>query len=75
MKSNTLTFLAFLGPIVSLVALLVSAPAAAIAVTATGVLSILVVDYGRRIDPVRLTAEVIPFSSSRRIPAGLGRAA
>ncbi len=75
MKSNTLTLLAFLGPIVSLAALLVSAPAAAIAFTVTGVLSILVVDYGRQIDPVRLTAEVIPFRSSRRTPAGLGRAA
>jgi hypothetical protein len=75
MKSNTLTVLGFLAAIVAFVALPVSAPAAAVAFTATGVLSILVADYGRSIEPVRVTAEVVPFQSSRRTPAGLDRAA
>jgi hypothetical protein len=56
MKSITLPVTAFLAAIAAFVLLPVSAPAAAIAFTVTGVLSILVADYGRPIEQVRLTA-------------------
>jgi hypothetical protein len=41
----------------------VSAAAAAIAFTATGLLSVLVADYGRTLAPVRAPAEILPFDA------------
>ena len=75
MKSNTLTVLAFLAAIAAFAILPVNATAAAISFTVAGVLSILMADYGRSIEPVTVAAEVLPFSPGRRTPAGLGRAA
>jgi hypothetical protein len=56
MKSITLPVITFLAAIAAFVILPVSAPAAAIAFTVTGVLSILVADYGRSVETVRLAA-------------------
>jgi hypothetical protein len=75
MKSTTLPAVAFLAAIAAFVLLPVSAAAAAIAFTLTGVLCMLVADYGRTIEPVRPAAEIIPFDSGRRTPACLNRAA
>jgi hypothetical protein len=52
-----------------------SAPAAAIAFTVTGVLAVLVADYGRNVEPLRLPAQAIPFTLDRGTPSGLREAA
>ena len=56
MKTITLPVITFLAAIAAFVILPVSAPAAAIAFTVTGVLSILVADYGRPVGTVSLSA-------------------
>jgi hypothetical protein len=56
MKSITLPIVTFLAAIAAFVLLPMSAPAAAIAFTVSGVLSIVVADYGRPVGTSRLTA-------------------
>jgi hypothetical protein len=56
MKSITLPIVTFLAAIAAFVLLPMSAPAAAIAFTVTGILSILVADYGRPFATARLAA-------------------
>jgi hypothetical protein len=63
MKSNTLPIASFLAAVVAFVMLPMSASAAAIAFTVTGVLAVLVADYGRDIEPLALPARAIPFVS------------
>jgi hypothetical protein len=75
MKNSTLLFSAFLATLVAIVVLPVGAAAAAIAFTATGLLSVLVADYGRSIEPVRAPAQVVPFGSPDCRAAALRRAA
>ena len=74
MKHSTLLFTAFLATLVAIVVLPVSAAAAAIAFTATGLLSVLVADYGRTLAPARAPAEILPFDAPRA-KAALRRAA
>jgi hypothetical protein len=75
MKSNTLPIASFLAAVAAFVMLPMSAAAAAIAFTVTGVLAVLVADYGRNVEPLRLPAQAIPFISNRGTPAGLREAA
>ena len=75
MKSNTLPIVSFLAAVVAFVMLPMSAPAAAIAFTVTGVLAVLVADYGRNVEPLRLPAQAIPFTLDRGTPSGLREAA
>lgn len=75
MKSNTLPIASFLAAVVAFVMLPMSAPAAAIAFTVTGVLAVLVADYGRNVEPLRLPAQATTFTSRHRGPAGLREAA
>ena len=63
MKSNTLPIASFLAAVVAFVMLPMSAPAATIAFTVTGVLAVLVADYGRSIEPLKLSAQARPFMS------------
>jgi len=63
MKNSTLLFAAFLATFVAIIVLPVGAAAAAIAFTSTGLLSVLVADYGRTLAPVRVPAEVVPFGA------------
>lgn len=63
MKNSTLLFTAFLATFVAIIVLPVGIAAAAIAFTATGLLSVLVADYGRNLAPVRAAAEIVPFGA------------
>lgn len=63
MKTSTLPLKAFLAVLVAIIFLPVGATAAAIAFTATGLLSILTADYGRNLEPVRIPAEILPFGA------------
>jgi hypothetical protein len=74
MKHSTLLFTAFLATLVAIVVMPVSVAWAAIAFTATGLLSVLAADYGRTLEPVRCPAEILPFNDPRA-KAALRRAA
>jgi hypothetical protein len=65
MKTSTLPVLSFLAALAALVLLPVSLPAAAVAVTVTGITTILAADYGKTLEPLRAQAPVVPFSLSR----------
>jgi hypothetical protein len=75
MKTSTLPLKAFLAVLVAIIFLPVGATAAAIAFTATGMLSILAADYGRSLEPVRVPAEIVPFGAPPCRAAALCEAA
>jgi hypothetical protein len=75
MKSNSITVSAFLAAIAAVAFLPVSATAAGLALTTTGIMSVLVSDYGRNADPVLAAAPVLPFPSPGCAKAGLREAA
>jgi hypothetical protein len=75
MKTSTLPVTAFLAVLVAIIVLPVGAAAAAIAFTATGLLSVLAADYGRSLEPVRIPAEILPFGAPARRSAALCEAA
>jgi hypothetical protein len=74
MKSNVLSLSTFLAAVAAIVLLPMSAAAAGVAFTVTGVLAVLVGDYGRPLQPVAPRAEVVPFPAAN-LSAGLRRAA
>ena len=65
MKTNTnvLPAKVLLAALVAVIVLPVGAAAACAAVTATGMLSVFMADYGRTIEPVGVSAEVVPFDA------------
>jgi hypothetical protein len=65
-KSNSLLISAFLAAIAAIALLPVSATAAGLAITVTGILPVIFSDYGRNISPVRAPAPVVPFRSPGR---------
>jgi hypothetical protein len=65
MKNSILPIIAFLAAISAFVLLPVSAVAATIAVSVTGILALLAGDYARSVEPVRAPAPVVPFDLSR----------
>lgn len=75
MKTNTLPLIAFLASLAAFVFLPVSAVAASIALSVTGVVSVLVADYGRNVEPLKTHSRVIPFNAPARPSAGLREAA
>jgi hypothetical protein len=75
MKTNVLPLIAFAAAIAAFVILPVSAVAASIAVSVTGIASILVADYGRDIEPLRAGPEIIPFDAPGRLQGALREAA
>jgi hypothetical protein len=75
MKANALPIIAFLAAIAAFVFLPVSAVAASIAVSVTGMASVLAGDYGRSIEPLRTASRLIAFDAPSRPSAGLREAA
>lgn len=75
MKTNVLPLIAFAAAIAAFVILPVSAVAASIAVSVTGIVSILVGDYGRNIEPLRAGPTIIPFDAPGQSQAELRKAA
>jgi hypothetical protein len=65
MKTNLLPVIALLAAIAAFALLPVSAAAASIAVSVTGLASLLTADYGRNLEPVRAPAPIVPFGMSR----------
>jgi hypothetical protein len=63
MNSNSLLISAFLSAVAAVALLPVSATAAGLAITATGILTVLFSDYGRDMGPVRTPAPIVPFRS------------
>jgi hypothetical protein len=66
MNSNSILISAFLSAIAAVALLPVSATAAGLAITATGILSVLFCDYGRSTRPILAQAPVVPFRSPGR---------
>jgi hypothetical protein len=75
MKTNTLPLVAFLAAIAAYAFLPVSAVAAFVALSVTGVLSVAVADYGRRMQPLRSESRAIPLVAPGHPSAGLRKAA
>lgn len=75
MKSNLLTISSVLAAASAFVILPVSAAAAGITFTVTGILAVFVADYSRDIRPLSLPAEIIPFDPTGRMPAVFSKAA
>lgn len=63
MKTSTLPVTAFLATLVAIIVLPFGGAAAAIAFTATGLLSVFVADYGRNLKPVTVPAEILHFGA------------
>jgi hypothetical protein len=64
-KATSLHRFALLGLVAALLALPVNAAAAGIALAVTGFLAVLFADYGRNMEPLRVSADVIPFNPPR----------
>jgi hypothetical protein len=75
MKTGTLSSLAILVALAQFAAFVANPLAASIAVTVTGILAILLADYGRELRPLRVAARPVPFTVPDRTPAGLREAA
>jgi hypothetical protein len=65
-KATSLHRFALLGLVAALLALPVNAAASGIALAVTGFLAVLFADYGRNLEPLRVSADVIPFTPPGR---------
>ena len=63
MNTNVLSSSALILAFAAIALIPVSATAAGAAITVAGVLSVLLLDYGRTIDPVRVQAGIVPFNA------------
>jgi hypothetical protein len=75
MKNTSLPIKAFLAAIAAIAFLPVGPGAASIAFTVTGLLAILLSDYGREMGPLQSPSNVVPFNFSSRRQDELNRAA
>jgi hypothetical protein len=75
MKTTSLPIIAFLAAIAAFALLPMSAVAAGIALSVTGMISVFAADYGRNLQPVRITAQVVPLGEERNPSAELRTAA
>jgi hypothetical protein len=75
MKTTTLPIKAFLAAIAAIAFLPVGPGAAAIAFTVTGLLAIVLADYGREVQPLEASSNVVPFDFTAHKIRGLDRAA
>ncbi|MGA2017494.1 MAG: hypothetical protein ABSH26_11095 [Opitutaceae bacterium] len=75
MKNNSLPAVALLAAVLACVLLPVSAAAASIALSVTGIFSVLAADYGRNVEPVLAKSRAIPFNEPGCPPDGLREAA
>jgi hypothetical protein len=66
MNTNSLSVIAFLAAIAAMAIVPMSAASACFALTATGLLSIMVADYGRAKRPSLILAPVVPFAPQCR---------
>ena len=66
MNTTILPVIAFLAASAAYILLPVGAVAAAMTLTATGVLAIFLADYGRAMEPVKATAEIVEFEPQGR---------
>ena len=66
MNTTILPAIAFLAALAALILLPVGAAAAAMTLTATGVLAIFLADYGRAKGPVKANAEIVGFEPQGR---------
>jgi len=64
MKTNVLPIKAFLASLGAIALFPFTAVAAAATFTVTGVFAIIVADYGRTIEPLRVNAAVVPFAGA-----------
>jgi hypothetical protein len=74
-KISILPVIAFLAAVVAFIFLPVSAAAASIAFSVTGIVSVLAGDYGRSMEPLRAESRAIPFVAPGRPAAALREAA
>jgi hypothetical protein len=75
MKTTSLPIKAFLAAIAAIAFIPVGPGAAAIAFTVTGLLAILLADYGREVQPLAVSSNVDPFDFTSHKLRGLDRAA
>jgi hypothetical protein len=75
MKNNSIPALSFLAVLTATILLPVGAAASCIALTFTGVLAILVSDYGRQLPALEVGDNVIAHDFSSRRTAGMNKAA
>jgi len=66
MKTNSLPLIAFLAVIAAFALLPVSAVAASVAFSVTGMLSVVTADYGRDLEPTRVSTPVVAFEAARK---------
>ncbi len=62
MNTHTLSITAFLAALAAAVAFPVSVAASCVALTVTGTLAVLLADYGRTVEPLRVPAVIVPFN-------------
>jgi hypothetical protein len=75
MKNTSLPIKAFLAALAAMAFLPVGPGTASIAFTVTGLLAILLSDYGREVEPLRTPANVVLFDFSHRKLSQLNEAA
>jgi hypothetical protein len=75
MKNNSILALSFLAVLTAAIILPISAAAACVSLTVTGVLAMLVSDYSRELRPLQAGAEVIHVDFAGRNSAELNKAA
>jgi len=69
MKIHTLAPVAFLAAIAAFILLPVSAVAASIALSVTGMISVIAADYGRGAKPLAVPAAIVPMELSQMASA------
>jgi hypothetical protein len=74
-KNSSIAVKAFLAALAAVALVPVGPAAATIAFTATGLLAVLASDYGRDVEPLRAPSGVVPFETSDRGEADMGKAA
>jgi hypothetical protein len=75
MKTNSLPIVSFLAAVAAAIFLPISATVACILLTITGAATMLVADYGRNIQPLRVDAPVVQFEPSAHKAVALSNAA
>jgi len=75
MKSNLLPIKAFLASLGAIALFPFTAAAAAAVFTVTGIFAVLAADYGRTIEPLRVSAEIVPFGAPGQLAGSQSQAA
>lgn len=75
MKTNLLPIKAFLASLGAIALFPFTAAAAAAVFTVTGIFAVLAADYGRTIEPLRVSAEIVPFGAPGQLAGSQSQAA